>query len=97
MIARAVLSVLPLLTGLAGAAENYAYDPAKMHALQKQRCQKFLDQKAVIEKRERFGINRHWDLEKMAVKKAELQKQFDSDCQPVKDELLAPAAKTAKK
>lgn len=88
MMNRIVL-LLPCLAGLAQAAENYAYDPAKMRMLQKQHCQKFLDQKAVIEKRERFGINQRWDVEKMAAKKAELQQKFDRECQPLKDELLA--------
>lgn len=94
MPVRYLMLLLLTAAGMAG-AENYAYDPAKMHALQKQHCQKFLDQQAVIEKRELLGFNQRWDLEKMASKKAELQKQFDAECQPVREELLSSAVKPA--
>ncbi|MFO1386246.1 MAG: hypothetical protein U1F55_08680 [Chitinivorax sp.] len=77
----------------AALAENYAYDPAKNRELQKRHCQKFLDQIALINKREQIGF-KPWEKEKMDAKRASLKQQFDGECALVRDELLA--ANTAK-
>lgn len=91
-----ITALLVVLTP-AAVAENYAYDPAKNRELQKRHCQKFLDQIALINKREQIGF-KPWEKEKMDAKRATLNKQFDSECALVRDELLAAsAAKPARK
>lgn len=82
-----VLAVLAPLS----MAENYAYDPAKNRELQKRHCQKFLDQIALINKREQIGF-KPWEKEKMDAKRATLKQQFDSECALVRDELLSSNA-----
>ena len=91
------ITVLLALLAPTAMAENYAYDPAKNRELQKRHCQKFLDQIALINKREQIGF-KPWEKEKMDAKRATLKQQFDAECALVRDELLASkAAKPAHK
>ncbi len=83
-----------LISANAVADEPYRYDPARMQALIKVRCQELVDKQAVIEKRERLGHNQRWDQEKMSRRKAELREQYDRECtQPLAAPAAAPAGK----
>ncbi|MBM5572061.1 MULTISPECIES: hypothetical protein [Deefgea] len=76
-----LIITLMMLAGLAQAQEYYKGDPAKLAALEAQRCAKISKEQSLIQRR-LTGNNQPYDVRKMQDKLKVLQADYAKYCPP---------------